>query len=514
MKKALFFALALFLGSHLMAQVDTIPLESEFDPNRDYYVVNPLNHGLRQAKDGIERFRALEHTHQIAVRHYAHVSYAGIDTLRLVIPEGAEPIPLPMEVDFANAVIDVTNTTRNVALFARVQTAQEIEVTKEQVAAGRIESSDGRRLLILCDQTPWVAERKGYAYPAMRKDIVLVDYQGYFLSQPVTTYSGEATSVKAYVFFHDYDWYPKRYSNLTLLRNPQSTFITYCLRLQDQSDVQITNMHVVTPKSKLTADAVFSVSNCYDVRFADITVDGTYSLPGKYGYAFSMNNVLGSEFIRVKADGNWGVFGTNNMNNTYLEECDINRFDIHCYGRDVFFHKCTFRNKQTQFGSFYGDLVFDSCHFIDCIPVRVRASYNAYTPFDITIHDCTFEATRRHHALVNMMLNADPQQRPELMLKCWPNITIDGLTIINRGAGTLHILDPTEVVSECRKPVEYLSQIRISNIKADKKTKIILSSRDIQTAEPFRLESAVSDPRITISNNISQAADTPKRKKQ
>ena len=512
MKKALFFALALFLGSHLMAQVDTIPLESEFDPNRDNYVVNPLNHGLRQAKDGIERFRVLEHTHQIAVRHYTHVSYAGIDTLRLVIPEGAEPIPLPMEVDFANVVIDVTNTTHNVALFARVQTAQEIEVTKEQVAAGKIEKYPGQRLLILCDQTPWVAERKGYAYPAMRKDIVFVDSQGYFLSQPVTSYSSEATSVKAYVFFHD--WYTKRYSNLTLLRNPQSTFITYCIRLQDQSDVQITNMHVVTPKSKLTADAVFSVSNCFNVRFADITVDGTYSLPGKYGYAFSMNNVLGSEFIRVKADGNWGVFGTNNMNNTYLEECDINRFDIHCYGRDVFFHKCTFRNKQTQFGSFYGSLVFDSCQFIDCIPVRVRASYNAYTPFDITIHDCTFEATRRHHALVNMMLNADPQQRPELMRKCWPNITIDGLAIISRGAGTLYILDPTEAVSECRKPAEYLSQIRISNIKADKKTKIILSSRDIHTAEPFRLESAVSDPHITIINNISQAADTPKRKKQ
>lgn len=469
--------------------------------------INPLGYGLREASDGVARYRVLQQAHKAAAEKDLPISYRGIDTLRLEIPADAEPLPLTHDADFGNAVVMVKNNGKDISLFSRVQYAEEIEISSEELDFENREHiknalpAMGTGLLILTDEEPWVAERKGYSYPVMRKDVIMLhDRQP--LTRPVASYLTEATKVKAYSCI--VDDYSKHYHNLTFIRDEKSTFKTFCFHFRNQNNVTVENIHVVTPESKMTGDAVFGVNNCVGITFSDITVEGTYSAPGKYGYAFSMNNVYGSMFLRVKADGKWGVFGTNNMNNTYLEACDINRFDIHCYGRDVYCKLCTFRNKQTQFGSFYGNLTFDSCYFADCIPVRVRASYNAYTPFDITFKDCTFEATRRHHALVNMMLNADEQQRPELKRKCWPNITIDNLTILNRGANTLHIIDPTEATSECRKPVEYLSKINISNITADKKTKLKLSSRDIHTVESFTLKNDISDPHITIQNNINK----------
>lgn len=490
MRKIIALAAALLLALGAQAQ-DTI---------------SPLNFGLREAQNGQERFAALARAHKAAAEKDLPISYRGIDTLRLEIPSDAEPLPLTHEADFGGVVLIVKNNSKDLFLYSRIKYAEEIEISREDLNlehGSRITNTIpamGMGLLILTDQEPWVAERKGYSYPVMRKDIILLHDQTP-LNGPVASYLTDATKVKAYNCMAD----GKRsiYRHLTLIRHKESTFKTHLLQLRNQYRVSVEEMHVVTPKSEMTADAIFSVSNCVGIDFSDITVEGTYSAPGKYGYAFSMNNAYGSRFIRVKADGNWGVFGTNNMQNTYLEDCDINRFDIHCYGRDVYCKKCTFRNKQTQFGSFYGSLTFDSCLFADCIPVRVRASYNAYTPFDITFKDCTFEATRRHHALVNMMLNADEQKRPELMRKCWPNITIDNLTILNRGARNIDIIDPTEDVKECKKPVEYLSSVSILGVKAEKKTKLKLSSRDIRTKEPFILKTD-NISNITIENNINK----------
>ena len=180
-----------------------------------------------------------------------------------------------------------------------------------------------------------------------------------------------------------------------------------------------------------------------------------------------MNNVWNSTFDHVVADGNWGVFGTNNLSNTTLTHCDVNRFDIHCYGRDARLVGCILRQKQTQFSSMYGTVEFDSCLFADCIPVRVRSSYNAYTPFDIVMRHCTFEATLRHHALVNMMLlDTNLNRRPELQEKCWPNLTIDDLTVIAPvTVRHLYLYDPTGTRSECRKPVGHISTIQADGIR-------------------------------------------------
>ena len=139
----------------------------------------------------------------------------------------------------------------------------------------------------------------------------------------------------------------------------------------------------------------------------------------------------------------------------------------------------------------YGTVTFDSCLFIDCIPVRIRSSYNAYTPFDIEMLNCTFEMTTRHHSLVNvMLLDTARNPRPELCVKCWPNLKIENMTVIAPATvGTLNLYEPTGTLSELKKPVDYLDKVTVNGLKAKRpngkpvKVNVRLSSRAFVTTK-------------------------------
>lgn len=456
--------------------------------------VSPLDFGLREAQSGEERYNILYQAHTEAVKRHLPLDYTGIDTLFLDIPEGAKSIPLPPQIDFRGLVLFVRNNAQHLTLFSLAQSAQPIEISKEQVASGNFtdipELAQGTRLLILSDKNPWVAERIGYGSPAMRRDLLYLR-EGIAQNAPVAPWNTPATDMQC--SYCAVDTATKRIQNLTIHRDIHSSFKTYAFYISCQDNVKISNITVTTPKSKLLADGIFSISNSSHIELEDVTIDGTYSKAGVstgYGYAFSLNNLYNTTFRHVVADGNWGVFGSNCLNMTTLEECDLNRFDIHCYGRDASCRRCTFRNKQTQFSSMFGTVLFDSCTFIDCIPLRIRSSYNAYTPFDVRFVDCTFHPTRRYHALVNLMLlDTNNNSRPELSEKNIPNITIENLTVnMPAGLQKIILIDPTGTTRECtQRRWGYLSNITLNNVKTLRKnkpssTKIYLSSRPITTA--------------------------------
>lgn len=431
---------------------------------------SPFNYGLDSATTGEERYWALYRTHVAALEAGVDVDYSGVDTLHLTMPPQWKSIPLGSHTDFRGLVLFVENHSHDGALFSRSAQTQSIDMPKSVIDGGDFRSipqlAKGHYLLILRDEHPWVAERLGYGYPHYRSDIILIQ-EGRGLNQPIAPYNTDSTLVKAsYTSLQA----PVSVSNLTLHRVVGCTKKTYCISLHNLDDITLSHIHITTPRSTMIADGAISIGNCTHVTLRHITVDGTYSGYGRsrnYGYAFSMNNIWHSTFEDVVANGNWGVFGTNNLSNTTLIRCDVNRFDIHCYGRDARLVNCVLRQKQTQFSSMYGTVEFDSCLFADCIPVRVRSSFNAYTPFDIVMRNCTFEATLRHHALVNMMLlDTNLNRRPELRQKCWPNLTIDGLTVIAPiTVRHLYLYDPTGTRSECRKPVHHIEQVNVKGVR-------------------------------------------------
>ena len=432
--------------------------------------VSPFDFGLREAENDTARYWALYHAHAEALARGLEVNYEGIDTLEIELPADFKSIPLGPRTDFGGLVLYVTNHARHGALFTMPNRQQELTLSKHRIENGDFrmmpDLASGDKLLVLKDDNPWT-ERIGYGYRVFRQDLIWI-HDGKGMNKPIAPWNTDSTRLNA--SFFDVDTSQKIFRGLTLHRRDGSTFRTGCLYLNGQFNVLVEDIHVTTPKSRMIADGVFSVSNSARITFRDVTVDGTYSGYGRwrdYGYAFALNNLWATTFERVTADGNWGVFGTNHLSNTILEDCDINRFDIHCYGRDALLKRCTLRQRQTQFSSMYGTVTFDSCRFVDCIPVRIRSSYNAYTPFDIVMQDCTFELTMRHHSLVNvMLLDTAANSRPELSRKCWPNLTVNNMTVIVPGTvRSMNLYEPTGTQSELKKPVDYISKVEVTGIK-------------------------------------------------
>ncbi len=484
-------------------------------PTEAQQVVNPLDHGLRQSRNGKERYAALLSTHRYANEHKLPISYAGIDTIDLEVPDDAQSMPLPYHTDFAGVVLRVCNNSgKDVTLFqlSGDSNANAIDVDRSLIDQGDFSGvpqlATGDHLLIVKDQNPWT-ERIGYGYKCYRADLLYVR-DGQSLNQPVAGYGNPAAQPQC--SFVPVTTEQKTIENLTVLRARGEKHKSYCIRVSNQNNVVIRNVYIHTPKGKQIADAAISISNSANCRIEDVTIDSTYSVPGSYGYAIALNNVWNTTFERFVADAAWGVFGTNNVSQTTLRQCDINRFDIHCYGRDARCVGSTFRNKQTQFSSMYGTVVFDSCHFVDYLPVRVRSSYNAYTPFDIEIRHCTIDITMRHHALVNVMLLAtEPNERPELTARCWPNLYVKDLTVnLPYLTRRLILYDPTGTTSECKKPVDHLNRIEIDGIHFLRNGRpaaceVKTTSRQFRTTTPLQFQLSNTKPDgIRVINRINQ----------
>lgn len=484
MKKTLLL-LALFAASALQAQNPAM--------------LSPSDFGYDTCSDGLSRYWALYHTHVAAKQCGAQVDYSALESsvVELTQPRETDFIPLGRHTDFKNITFVVLDTVGQRFLFRLGDDCyQRIDLDPaltDGVDFGSVpELRQGSHLLILEDKNPWVAERIGYGNPAMRCDILFVR-NGLSLNRPVASYNTPATQLAAWVCPVNPE--PAVVENLHLRRHPLSTHQERLLSVYFENDVTIRNISVFTPqykpfkhvnaaaelvkavqqpvdlssrtKIKHTGDAVIYLHSSTNVTVEDFYVDGTYSVPGTYGYAVGGDNLWNTEFHHVVADGNWGIFGTNNMSMTLVDSCDINRFDIHCYGRDVVCRNCTFRGKQTQFSSLYGTLTFVGCHFVDCIPVRIRSSYNAYTPFDIVMKDCSFDATRTHHSLVNvMLLDTAHNSRPELYDRNLPNLRVEGLTVtMPRSVRALNLYHPTGTMKLCKQPFGYMSSVKVDGVR-------------------------------------------------
>ena len=448
----------------------TITLNMAFAQRHDKgdttLLLSPFDFGLAEAETDSARYEVLYATHTKAVELGADVSYQGVGTIAIEVTEHSLPIPLTRHNDFAGLHLIVKNNAKNHYLFSLADTTwTDVKLSPNQVDSGNFQLPEplfsGTYMLLLEDSHPWVNNRSGHSYGAMRKDILLIR-NGRAVNQPVTPYSTDSTLLSAKL--HQTDELLKSITDLTITRDTVSTKKTYCFQIVGINNLKISKLKIVTPDTKnMYADAAINIENCTNVTFEDVTIDGTYSRTNKYGYGIQMDNVWNSLFLRLKAKANWGIFGTNNMSNTTLRNCDINRFDIHCYGRDVFFYNCSFNKLYNQFSSVFGSLWFEECRFTEFVPVLLEPSYNAYTPFDLTFKNCIFDAMPSRNYLISAgQLDNNLNSRPELAQKCWPNIDIQNLVVNISDKVSKIILFNAKKTAPV--PVNHITKIKIDGL--------------------------------------------------
>ena len=393
--------------------------------------VSPFDFGLTRAKTGVERYDVLLKTHKSAVANGVNVDYTGIDTIWIEIPAKPSRIPLTQYNDFKECVIVVKNTVNNCWLFGIEEEGTPVTVSKSAIDAGDFRSNEylkkDRYLLLIEDENPWVLNRKGHDYGHQRKDILLVE-NGRAKNSVIKPYNNAYSSPKCnYIKVHDK---PLVLKNLTIERDPGCTKVTHVAFISGYNDVKVSKVKLHTPVNTLINDRGIRINNCTNVTLEDVRIDGTYSQPNHSGYGVNMNNIWNLKVIRMYGKANWGVFGTNNMNTAHIEDSQINRFDIHCYGRDLSYDRVVFFDRYNSHSSVFGTIVYNDCTFTNFVPSQFGGSYNAFVAHNVEFNNCVFNLAPKKNCLCRPLdVTNEINTRPELTKKCLPNVIIKNLTV-------------------------------------------------------------------------------------
>ena len=438
--------------------MESVPL-----PQED---VSPLDLGLRQAASGTERFSIIRKAHLLALAIGRQVDYTGVGTVDLEIPSGAPSIPVGENTDFKGTVFNVLNKSKDINLFLYNKTRKSIALSGAQIDSKDFTSvpqlNNGLYLLIVEDKTPWVIQRENHDYGANRVEAILVR-DGVAYNGPIAPYNTPASvPVCSYIEVDDSQ---KTFCNVTLYRDPASIFRTFLVRMESLNNMKISNVTINTPDAGgMIGDAAIRVHNSTNLLMEDVTVNGSYSKTDTYGYGISLNGIWNSTYRRITSHTDWGVFGCNNMHDSVIEDCNIDRFDTHCYGRNITVRNSTVTGRGLPVSSVFGTILLEHNTYVSCYPYSIRADYFTYIPMDIVIKDCEMTAGGAWIFPMGRLDNVIAE-RPEREKKCWHNVTIDGFKVhVPKNATTMSLYRPSGS-NTYGKPLGYLSKIDIKRLE-------------------------------------------------
>ena len=109
-------------------------------------------------------------------------------------------------------------------------------------------------------------------------------------------------------------------------------------------------------------------------------------------YGISAVRMMNGTFRNVTAEGgsiHWGVFGTNLVKNFRMEQCNLNRIDVHFHGWNIYIRDCRigYRGISVTGG---GDLFVENTVCSNRFFINFRRDFGAKWDGDIRITNCRF----------------------------------------------------------------------------------------------------------------------------
>jgi hypothetical protein len=436
---------------------------------------------------GTENLELLYYIHQKAMQGGFHIRYPKAKIIYITVTANAKSIPLVDSVNFNGCRFIVLNKFKGYTLFKMSRESRDITIRKELIDKKSFKEikqfSKGEFQLIIQDKTPWVKQRQGYNYGAIRKDLLFIR-DGKCLNNPIAPYNtSQSYPLCSYL---PIDGKRKIFENIIFQRDSMSTYPTFLLEVNNEDNVYLKNIKIETPAhSKISSgDFCLSINNSSRVYLDNIRIENTYSSYNQYGYAIALDNIWNCHFKNIYASAQWGIFGNNNISDIYVDDCYLNRFDVHCYGANFTFSNCVFentlndRNTYNQLSSFFGNLIFDHCSFINFTPVLFEHSYNAYKRFDLYLNNCYWKVPSSKPYLIQAgFLDNNINSRDELSQKEWPNVYINGLDISCSESTPIeifHLYKPADY----QGTVKYISQIQMKGINFSNRTSSFVLCND------------------------------------
>lgn len=470
--------------------------------------ISPIDFGIFSAKNGVEAYNVLLKTHTFAKTHNLSVDYRGIKEIKIEIPPNAKSIPLTYYTDFSETKIIAINKYKDLFLFSLNDEMQDVDISPNLIDEGNLTNTPLRKgffLLVVEDNNPWITERAGYGNPFYRRDIIFVK-DGLAKNSTIFQYNNHQSNAKCK--WIKVDKKKKIVKGVVFNRDAQSVYKTFLLKVSGQYNVLIENIKITTPPNdSLYGDACIQIHDSYKIKLKNIKIDGTYSLLKKYGYGINLNNVSDFEVNNLTSVANWGIFGNNNVSNVKICNSELNRFDIHCYGKNIICDNCIFYDLYNQYSSVVGYVKYSHCTFDNCTPVLLEPSYNAYTPFDIYFEDCVLRVTKEknYFTYARKMVRED-NSRPELNDIYWPSLYLKNIQIVGNDDVNVIFLYNNDF-SAYNKPLKgnlniNLDGLEFSSTNTGRNCELVISSQSIDFNNKITINTYNISNKIFIKTEI------------
>lgn len=403
--------------------------------------LSPYMFGYSKSNDN---YNAIYATHVAANLLNTTISYEGISEVNIRINTGFISIPLTGKDDFCGAVFHITNTqsTGSYVLFT-LSGANDIipnTITLDNVRSGNYSLDNNKQYtLFVKDTNLWTARRGATSTEDRYREDVICIRNNKSINYPCTPYNTDVSIECTLMVDKPYQRYLR---NLTLIREDGVGMIKF-FTIEYCSNMEISNINMNTIKSSSTpnnGDNAFFLHYCALFNITNVNINNVYSVTGS-GHGYELDTVYHIVYDNITGyDNNWGIFGANNVNDVAIYNSNINRFDVHCYGRDIKFYNCTFTgNKYNQFSGMYGIISFEDCIFSSqFLPYLQEGTYNAYTFHELIFRNCQFYSSR---GLYLFGFEKATNPRSELANKYLPSIRMENITYYSSNTFNLIVVD-------------------------------------------------------------------------
>lgn len=390
----------------------------------------------KYSSNKITNIETLREIFRIAKSCSKSVTFEGIPTMSIELHNAHNPIDITdLSIDFAGLELNIKNDDRHRSLFKTNKKEQNINIPSSLLVSENIDFTsvlEGKTgMLKILDDNVWT--KRYNETEVKRKDILYIN-NGIASNSVTSTYNNE--------YSNPICTFIEKTNTLTYIKNLKvnrinSSKITYLFDINNCCDINIENIDVYTELSDknntVYGDSIFFIFDCSKINIKNINITNTYSQNNNYGYGFNLNNVSNIQFSDLDCQANWGIFGTNNVNNIYIKNSYINRFEVHTYCKNIIIENVTFKNLYNSVSDLFGYIKYINCNFYNHVPMLNGGSYNAYTNYDLILDGCNIYITKNIQGnniikLFNFFSNGQ-NDREELKIKYLPGVKISNTNI-------------------------------------------------------------------------------------
>lgn len=335
----------------------------------------------------------------------------------------SDPILLSKGIDFKNTIINIENNFGPATIFKAENTFSSITVSKEALDGKDFSSivEDDRKtyLLNVYDGNRWCYRGDEQDKDIFtRRDLIYI-VNGQAFNNVISTYNNSASSPVASIV----DVTNSSFNFCNASFTFSGTYACTLLMLKGRDKCLISDININVINTDLAPSSIFDITDSANIEFSNCKFLNSYDDLGGSAYIFYLNNIYNVLFSNVIANSlKWGVMGGDNINTLTVVDSQINRVDIHCYGKTINIERTNFILSYNQFSGIFDYIKFKSCNFNNQTSILYEGTYKSWIKHDVFFEDCCFNNKQTISLYYTAPIADLSGQRLELQKAVLPNV--------------------------------------------------------------------------------------------